>query len=175
MTNRILTALAIRFAALLMTIKMIDQIGWYFTSFYQTLVILFMNHQVPSFLEKIYLSGTLMIICNIILTCFLFLKSEWIASKLIKKDNDINSGLSPQALIRIILLTTGIIWLSQSIFLIPDFYDFLELIFEKNKDNERFINKDFRPITYLLKTTIAIILLTRVGKISSYLETKIQP
>lgn len=172
MTNRSLTALAIRFAALLLFMKIFDQFGSYFLSIYYTVVIPLFEKQLHTSLDKFYYNGTFLILSNFLISSVLFFKAEWVASKLIKKDSDISIGLTPEKLIKVILLTTGITWLATAVYLLPDLYDYIQKLIAKANHVEYAKKVDFSPIYYILKTTIALLLVFRVEKISSYLEKK---
>jgi formate hydrogenlyase subunit 3/multisubunit Na+/H+ antiporter MnhD subunit len=172
MTNRTITTLSIRFAALLLFMKIFEQFGSYFMSVYFTAIIPIFEKQLHSSIDKFYYNGTFLILSNILISCILFFKAEWVSSKLIKEDSEINIGLTPEKLIKVILLTTGIIWLATSIYLIPDLYEYIQSIIEKVNDEEPTKNGDFSPIYYLLKTLIALLFVFRVEKISLYLEKK---
>lgn len=172
MTNRALTTLAIRFAALLIFMKIFDQFGSYFLSIYYTAVIPIFEKQLNTSLDKFYYNGTFLILSNILISSILFFKAEWVALKLIKEDGGINIGLTPEKLIKVILLTTGIIWLSTAVYLMPDLYDYIEVLISKANHAEFTKKVDFSPIYYILKTTIALLFVFRVEKISLYLEKK---
>ena len=172
MTNRALTTLAIRFAALLLFMKIFDQFGSYFLSIYYTAVIPIFEKQLHTSLDKFYYNGTLLILTNFLISSILFFKAEWVASKLIKVDSDINIGLTPEKLIKAILLTTGIIWLANTVYLLPDLYDYVQMLIAKANHEEISKKVDFSPIYYILKTTIALLFVFRVDKVSLYLERK---
>ncbi|HEU4716630.1 MAG TPA: hypothetical protein VFU15_02305 [Bacteroidia bacterium] len=172
MTNRTLTALAIRFAALLLFMKIFDQFGFYFLSIYYTALMPVLENQLHTSLDKFYYNGTFLLLGNFLISGILFFKAEWVSSKLIKVDSDITIGLTPEKLIRVILLTTGITWLAYSVYLLPDLYDYIQMMIAK-ANHLGFAKKvDFSPIYYILKTTIAFLFVFRVEKISSYLEKK---
>ncbi|MGH2665823.1 hypothetical protein [Flavobacterium sp.] len=172
MTNRALTTLAIRFAALLLFMKIFDQFGSYFLSIYYTAVIPLFEKQLHTPFDKFYYNGTFLILTNFLISSILFFKAEWVASKLIKKDSDISIGLTPEKLIKVILLTTGITWLATAIYLLPDLYDYVQMLIAKANHEEISKKVDFSPIYYILKTTFALLFVFRVDKVSFYLERK---
>jgi hypothetical protein len=172
MTNRSLTAIAIRFAALLLFMKIFDQFGSYFFSIYYITIIPIVEKQLNTPLQNFYYNGTFLILINFLISSILFLKAEWVASKLIKGDSDIDIGLTPEKLIKVILLTTGIIWLASSVYQLPDLFDYIQVILTSTNHEEYAKEVDFSPIYYILKTTIALLFIFRVDKISLYLEKK---
>jgi hypothetical protein len=172
MTNRALTTLAIRFAALLLFMKIFDQFGSYFLSIYYTAVIPLFEKQLHTSFDKFYYNGTFLILSNFLISSILFFKTDWVVSKLIKIDSDINIGLTPEKLIKVILLTTGIIWLASSVFLLPDLYDYIQMLLAKY-NHIKFTKKiEFNALYYILKTSIALLFVFRVDKVSLYLEKK---
>jgi hypothetical protein len=172
MTNRTLTALAIRFASLLLFMKIFDNFGSYFISIYYTVVISILEEKLHLPFDKFYYNGTILILCNILISSVLFFKAEWVSSKLIKEDSDINIGMTPEKLIKVILLTTGIIWLASAVFLLPDLFDYIQMLIAKFNQVESTKKVDFSPLYYIFKTIIALIFVFRVDKVSLYLEKK---
>jgi len=172
MTNRTLTTIAIRFAALLLFMRIFDQFGSYFLSIYYTAVIPLFEKQLHTPFNKFYYNGTFLILSNFLISSVLFFKADWIASKLIKEDSAINIGLTPEMLIKVILLTTGITWLATSVYLLPDLYDYVQMLIAKANHVEYSKKVDFSPLYYILKTMIALLFVFRVEKISLYLEKK---
>lgn len=172
MTNRTLTTIAIRFAALLLFMRIFDQFGSYFLSIYYTAVIPLFEKQLHTPFNKFYYNGTFLIFSNFLISSVLFFKADWIASKLIKEDSAINIGLTPEMLIKVILLTTGITWLATSVYLLPDLYDYVQMLIAKANHVEYSKKVDFSPLYYILKTMIALLFVFRVEKISLYLEKK---
>jgi len=175
MTNRVLTTLAIRFAALLLFMKLFEQFNSYFISIYYTVIIPFYEKALNTSLENLAYSGTSLLLINLVVSSFLFFKAEWVASKLIKQDSDIHIELTPHKLIRVILLTTGTIWLATSVYLLPDLYDFILKMIALANDEKLDDKVEFSPIYYVLKTSIALLFVFRVDKISSYLEKRLEP
>ncbi len=172
MTNRVLTTLAIRFAALLLFMKIFENFGSYFLSIYYAVVIPLFEKQLHTSLDKLYYNGTFLILSNFLISSLLFYKAEWVAAKLIKEDSDISIGLRPEKLIKVILLTTGITWLATAVYLLPDLYDYIQKLIANANHVEYSKKVDFNPIYYILKTTIALLFVFRVDKISLYLEKK---
>lgn len=173
MTNRTLTALAIRFAALLLFMKIFDLFNTYFFSLYYTAVLPLFQDQVHTPLDKFYYNGTFLLITNILISVVLFFKADRISTKLIKEDNHINIGLTPETLIKSILLSTGIIWLANSIFLLPDLYEYIQWAIAKvNHEELNYSKRDFSPIHYILKASIALLFIFRTNKVSLYLGKK---
>jgi hypothetical protein len=172
MTNRNLTAVAIRFAALLLFMKIFESFDSYFLSVYWAAVIPFFEEHLHTSFDKFYYSGTFLIIANVLISSILFFKADRIASKLVKEDSSINIGLTPEKLIKVILLTTGLVWLASAIYLLPDLCDYIQMMIAKINHVKFTKRVDFNPFYYILKTTIAILFIFRVEKISLYLEKK---
>jgi hypothetical protein len=172
MTNRALTTIAMRFAALLLFMKIFDHFGSYFLSIYYIAVFPIFEKQLNTPLDKFYYNGTFLILSNFLVSSILFFKAEWVASKLIKEDSGINIGLTPEKLIKVILLTTGIIWLSTAVYLLPDLYDYVQMLIAKANQVELTKKVDFSPLYYILKITVGLLFVFRVEKISLYLEKK---
>jgi hypothetical protein len=172
MTNRSLTTLAIRFAALLIFMKIFEFFGEYLFSIFSVTVVPFFEAELHSTIDKFYYNGVFLMVSNFLVSGFLFFKAEWVASKLIRDNNEINIGLTPEKLIKSILLTTGLIWLASSVYLIPDLFDYIQLLIARHNNVEFSKKVDFSPFYYILKTTIALLFVFRVENISSFLEKK---
>ena len=172
MTNRTLTTIAIRFAALLLFMRIFDSFGSYFMSVYYTAAVPIFEKELHTSMDKFYYNGTFLIIANFIVSGFLFFKAEWISLKLIKEDSSINIGITHEKLIKAILLSTGIIWLASSIYLFPDLVIYIQIHIDRLNHVEPGKKTEFSAIYYLLKTTIALLFVFRINKITSFLERK---
>ncbi len=172
MTNRTLTTIAIRFAALLLFMRIFDFFGTYFFSVYYTATIPFFEKELHTSMDKFYYNGTFLIVTNFLISGFLFFKAELIASRLIKENNNVDIGMTPEKLIRVILLSTGIIWLASSVFLLPDLITYIQILIDRFNHVHTSKKTEFSPIYYLLKTMIALLFIFRINKIVSFLERK---
>ena len=172
MTNRTLTTIAIRFAALLLFMRIFDFFGTYFFSVYYTATMPLFEKELHTSMDKFYYNGTFLIVTNFLISGFLFFKAELIASRLIKENNNVDIGMTPEKLIRVILLSTGIIWLASSVFLLPDLITYIQILIDRFNHVHTSKKTEFSPIYYLLKTMIALLFIFRINKIVSFLERK---
>lgn len=172
MTNRFLTTLAIRFAALLLLMKIFDSFAAYFLSAYYSALVVFSQGLLQVPISKLYYSGLFLALTNVVISSFLFFKAEWISCKLIKDDSSVNFTMTPAQLIKVILLTTGIIWLAASVYMIPDAIAYIQMMIDRFNKIPNVKNVDFNPVYYLLKTTLALLFVLRAEKISQYIERK---
>ncbi|WP_254712820.1 hypothetical protein [Polaribacter sp. AHE13PA] len=173
MTNRILTALAIRIAGIFLFIKIFDQFGSYFLSIYLTTAIGISKDSLNEPLEKLYYTGTFLIFANIIVSLYLFIKAEWISKKLIRTDKEISTELNSKSLSKVILITVGIVWLANSIYLLPDFIKYCVELISKLNGNENAHVPDFSLSKYISRTIIGLILIFRIEKISNWITKRI--
>ncbi|EPR69903.1 hypothetical protein ADIWIN_3975 [Winogradskyella psychrotolerans RS-3] len=173
MTNRILTALTIRIAGLFLFTKIFEHFGSYFLSVFGVASIARFEEMLNEPLDKLYVTGTLLIVANIIVSLFLFIKAEWISKKLIKSEKEIITELNPKSLSKVILLTVGIVWLATSIYLIPSFIEYCVELISKLNGNEENELPDFAVSNYILKTILGIILIFRIEKISNWIIKRI--
>ncbi|NRD24944.1 hypothetical protein HNV10_16965 [Winogradskyella litoriviva] len=124
-------------------------------------------------IDKFYFTGTFLIIANIVVSLFLFIKAEWISKKLIKSEKEIKTELNAESLTKVILLTVGIIWLAKLIYLIPDLIDYSVIFISKLNGNEEIELPDFGFPNYILKTILTLIIIFRIQKISNWIIKKI--
>tara|TARA_R110000751_G_scaffold198664_1_gene303476 strand:- start:574 stop:1095 length:522 start_codon:yes stop_codon:yes gene_type:complete len=173
MTNRILTALTIRIAGIFLFTKIFDHFGSYFFSILSITSLSRFEDILSEPIEKFYFTGTFLTLANIVVSLFLFLKAEWISKKLIKSEKEIVTELNPKSLSKVILLTVGIVWLATSIYLIPSFIEYCVEMISRLNGNEDVELPDFAIANYILKTTLAILLIFRIEKISNWITKKI--
>lgn len=172
MTNRTLTSLVLRFAGLLLFIKIFDHFGSYFLSLYMTAIIPIFEEQLNEPMNNFYFNGTFLTIANIVVSFFLVFKAELISKWLIKNDSEISIQLTKEDLIKSILVITGIIWIAKSLFLLPDSIEYVIQLTRKLSGNESTDVPDFSIATYLIKTGFGVLFIFRVNKISNYLIKK---
>ena len=173
MTNRILTALAIRIAGIFLFTKIFDHFGSYFISIFSISAFSGFDEILNEPIDKFYFTGTFLTLANIVISIFLFVKAEWISRKLIKSEKEIITELNPKSLSKVILLTVGIVWLATSIYLMPNFIEFCFELISRLNGNEDAELTDFAAANYILKTILALILILRIEKISSWITKKI--
>lgn len=174
MTYRTLTALALRFSSLLLFTKIFDHFHTFaLTSLYRVFIDQLPNNPNSEPSPSFSIIWIVLFLSNIILSTILFFKAEWVTTKLIKEDSDITIGLTAEKLIKAILLSTGILWLSISIFSVADLYDYILFLIAFTKDIDYHTKSDFSPIYFLLQTLFALLFIFRTDNISRYLERKI--
>ena len=173
MTYRTLTAIALRLTGLFLFMRIFDYFGSYFLSVYYALVIPFFEKQTRPAAISFYYNGTFLIVINIVVSCLLVFKADWISAKLIKQDKDINIGLTPVNLVKVILLTNALLWLASSVYLLPTVCQYIYEIIEKHGNIKIEKTVDFSPGLYILKTIIAILFIVKIDKIVAYLERNI--
>jgi hypothetical protein len=174
MTNRTLTALAIRFAALLLFMKIFDHFGAYFFSAAAASAIAFARENLNTAFNKFFYQGIFLLIANTVIFLFLFFKAEWISTKLIKQDKDIAVNLTPEKIIASIILSTGLLWLASAIFQLPDAFEYVQwAIGELN--HEEYIRKfDFGPAYFIMKTILALLFIFKVDKITRFASNRMR-
>ncbi|WP_299097888.1 hypothetical protein [uncultured Winogradskyella sp.] len=172
MTNRVLSALTIRIAGLYLFTKIFDHFGSYFLSIYGALIMAQFDELLTEPIDKLYFTGAFMTIANITVSLFLFIKAEWIAEKLIKSEEEIKTELTPKSLTKVILLTVGVTWLAQLIYLIPEFIDYCFKFISVMNGNEDLELPDFAFPKYILKTILTLIIIFRIEKISNWILKK---
>ncbi|CAL2090665.1 hypothetical protein [Tenacibaculum sp. 190524A05c] len=173
MTNRNLTALILRIAGIYLFTKIFDHFGSYFLSVYGTVMMTRLEESLSEPIDKFYFNGTFLTIINIVISVFLFIKAEWISKKLVKSESEIKTELNPKSLTKVILLTVGVIWLSQIIYFLPDFIEYCISLISKFNGNEETELPDFALIRYILKLIMTLIILFRIEKISNWIIKKI--
>ena len=173
MTNQILTTLVIRIAGIFLFTKIFDHFGSYFFSVFNIASLSRIDellNREP--IDKFYITGTFLTVANIIVSLFLFIKAEWIATKLIKVDKEILTELTPKSLMKVILLSVSIIWFAMSVYLLPDFVEYCIELIKRIKGDEAQTTFRFSPAKYLLKTTISILIIFRIDKITNWILSK---
>ena len=172
MINRTLTSLALRFAGLLLFLKIFDHFGSYFLSLYMTSVIPIFEEQLNEPMNKFYFNGTFLMIANVIVSFFLVFKAELISKWLIKNDSEISIQLTKEDFIKSILVIIGVIWIAKSVYLLPDGIEYVIQLTRKLSGNENINVPDFSVPAYLIKTGLGLLFIFRVNKISNYLNKK---
>lgn len=173
MTNRNLTALVIRIAGIFLFIKIFDHFGAYFLSVHGITMMTQFAELLKEPIDELHFAGTLLIIVNIVVSLFLFLKAEWISKKLIKTDKVLNVELTPKSLAKVILMTVGIVWLATSVCWFPYFIEYWIELISKMNGNENADVPDIAPAKYVIRTIIALILIFRIEKVSNWITKRI--
>lgn len=173
MTNQNLTALILRIAGIYLFTKIFDHFGSYFFSVYGAATMARFDEFFNEPIDKFYVNGTFLIIANIVISTFLFVKAEWISKKLIHSDKDIVTELNPKSLSKVILLTVGIIWLAKLIYLIPDFIDFCVKFITIINGNDDIELPEFEIMSYMLKLILTLLLIFRINSIANWIVKKI--
>lgn len=172
MTNRVLTALALRIAAIYIFITISDQFVSFFFSTYLAYSVVPINESKVIAIEKFYQSGVILITANVILSLFFFLKAEWIAKKVIPSEKEITTALNPKSITKTLLVLIGIIWLSKALYLLPDFVEYgIQLTFGLNGDESSNLNPS-ELVSYILKIVIALLFVFKVEQISNWILKK---
>ncbi|MGB3182019.1 MAG: hypothetical protein WBB45_11550 [Cyclobacteriaceae bacterium] len=124
-------------------------------------------------LDKLYTSAVVLIIANVIVSLFLVLKADWLATRLTRTDKDISVELTPLSLTKVLLMTVGTIWLAGSIYDMPDFIGALGTA---SSDQSGQVDTDtsvFPWGKYLLKTIISLVLIFKASALANLLTRKI--
>lgn len=169
MTNRNLTALILRVAGIYLFSKVFDHFGSYFFSVYGIATLSRFNDSLTEPIDKIYFSGTCLVVVNFAISLFLFIKADWISKKIIKTNNSIVTELNPKSLTKVILSTVGIVWLAESIYSFPNFIDYATEIILKLSEKKDTKVPDFPFANYILKTMLGWLLIFRIEKISDWI------
>jgi hypothetical protein len=173
MTNRTLTALALRIAAIYIFITISDQFVSLFLNTYLTYSVVPVNETSVIAVDKFYQSGAILIIVNIILSLFFFFKAEWIAKKVIQSEKEIATDLNTKSITKIVLVLIGIIWLAKSLYILPDFVEYgMQLTSSLNGDESSNVTH-FQVASYILRIVIALFFVFRVEKISNWILKRI--
>ena len=169
MTNRVLTALALRIAAIYIFITISDQFAAFFLNTYLAFSVSPADELRVIAIEKFYQSGAILVVANVILSLFFFLKAEWIAKKVIKSEKEITTDLNPKSITKTVLVLIGIIWLSKALYLLPDFVEYgIQLTFGLNGNESSNINPS-ELISYILKIVIALLFVFKVEQLSNWI------
>jgi hypothetical protein len=174
MTTTTLTSIVLRFAGLLLFMKIFDHFGSYFISVYLAASFAKYDPQLEESISLFYFNGTYLVITNIVISSFLLFKADWLAKILVKRDETINLNFTPDNLIRVILLTTGTVWLATSIYQLPDLLSYGNQFILKLQGNPDIELPDFSLAKFILRTLIAVGFILGIDKISSYLENKVR-
>lgn len=169
MTNRTLTALALRIAGIFLFAKLFEQFGAYFLSIFSIAVMTELGKPI----DKFYFSLTFLVIVNIVFSLFLFIKAEWISKKLVKTENEIKTELNSKSLTKVILLITGVIWLAQTIYLLPNLIEYSGKLISKLNGYKDIEIPNFAFSSYILKAGMALIIVFKIEKISNWILDKI--
>lgn len=173
MTNKTLTALTIRVAGFYLFTKIFDHFGSYFFSIYLTATMARFDSLLVEPVDKIYFTGTFLTLANIALSIFLIVKADWISNKLIKTDSEIKTELTPNSLVKVILISVSVIWLAMTIYLLPDFIEYSIELVNRIRGHEVFSVSRFSPAKYLLRLAVAVYIILRIEKISNWITLKI--
>ena len=173
MTNRKLTALILRISGIFLFTKIFDHFGFYILSVYMTTLLEKFEDVLNEPMSKYYGSSVGLIILNIIVSLFLIIKADWISKMIIKKDTEIKSEINVESLTKVILLTIGVLWFANLIYLFPDFVEYtyksvLNLSYGKNLELP-----DFKFSAYILKIILTLIIIFQTEKISDWIIKKI--
>ena len=169
MTNRVLTALVLRIAAIYIFITVSDQFAFLILSTYISLSMSPPEESSVIAVERFYQSGAILIVANVILSLFFFLKAEWLAKKVIPLEKEITADLNPKSLTKTVLVLIGIIWLSKALYLLPEYIEYgFQLAFGSNDGESSKVNLS-ELVSYILKIGIALLFVFKVEKISNWI------
>lgn len=169
MTNRVLTALALRIAAIYIFITISDQFAAFFLNTYLAFSVSPVDELRVIAIEKFYQSGAILVLANVILSFFFFLKAEWIAKKVIKSEKEITTDLNPNSIIKTVLVLIGIIWLSKALYLLPDFVEYIMRFISRLNGDEISKFSNFDVVSYILKIVIALLFVFKVEQLSNWI------
>lgn len=124
-------------------------------------------------LDKLYTSAVVLIGANVVVTLFLVLKADWLATRLTRTDEDISVKLTPLSLTKVLLMTVGTIWLAGSIYDMPDFIGALGTASSDQSGQADTDTSVFPWGKYLLKTIISLVLIFKAGALANLLTRKI--
>ncbi|WOI22129.1 hypothetical protein [Nonlabens ulvanivorans] len=172
MTHRSLLTIVLRIAGIFLFTKIFDHFGSYIFSIWSISAMDILDKTVEA-MDRFYFSNLFLLVVNILVSFILIIKAEWIAKKLVKTEESISIDLNVKSLTKVILLTTSIIWIARSIYLLPQaiefFYSFINTIF----DNWKSSASDFKIMPYLLRFVLAIVFILRIDKITNWITKKI--
>ena len=173
MTNRNLTALILRISGIFLFTKIFDHFGFYLLSIYMTTAIGEFREVLTEPINNFYGTGVGIIILNIVVSLILVIKADWISQKIIKKDIKIQTELNAESLTKVILLTAGVLWFANLVYLFPDFieYSYKSILNLTSGKNLEF--PDFKFSGYILKFILTLIIIFRIEKISNWITKKI--
>lgn len=169
MTNRVLTALALRIAAIYIFITISDQFAAFFLNTYLAFSVSPADELRVIAIEKFYQSGAILVVANIILSLFFFLKAEWIAKKVIKSEREITTDLNPKSITKTVLMLIGIIWLSKALYLLPDFVEYIKRFISRLNGDEISKFSNFDVVSYILKIVIVLLFVFKVEQLSNWI------
>ena len=173
MTNRKLTALILRISGIFLFTKLFDHFGFYILSVYMTTLMENFEDILTEPISKFYGSSVGLIILNIVVSLFLITKADWISIKIIKKDTEIKSEINVESLTKVILLTVGVLWLANLIYLFPDFVEYSYKSVSNISYGKNLELPDFKFSAYILKIILTLIIIFRTEKISNWIIKKI--
>ena len=169
MTNRVLTALALRIAAIYIFITISDQFAALFLNTYLAFSVSPADELKVIAIEKFYQSGVFLVVANVILSLFFFLKAEWMAKKVIKSEKEIRTDLNPKSITKTVLVLIGIIWLSKALYLLPDFVEYIMRFISRLNGDEISKFSNFDVVSYILKIVIALWFVFKVEQLSNWI------
>ncbi len=174
MTNRTLTAVILRYAGLLLFLKIFDHFGSYFMTVYFTAIIPFFEESFHSDFNKFFYNGTFLLISNVVISFLLVFRAERLSKFMVKEETEIKVDLNPENLIKVILITTGLLWLASSIYLLPDLIEYTRVMYSRLNNIDIESDVDFSPFKYIIQLILGLLFIFRIGKISKYLMKRIE-
>lgn len=175
MTNKILTALIIRLAGIALFVKIFDFFGSYFMSIYMATQLSVFDKTTESLnsYNSLFISGSFLAFANIILSVFLIIKADWIASKLVKTDSEIKFDVSTKSILKIIIATIGLVYCAQSLYSLSSNIE--SVIYSYNKNDEKSTSLIVAVLTkYFIKLVIGMFFLFKSDKISNFVLRKMK-
>lgn len=174
MTNRNLLSLVLRISSIYLFTKVFDHIGANFLMVYGGAMLSYLNESAVNAMQQYHTSVVFLTIANIIVSIFIFLKANWIATKIVKEDTAITWELNPTTLTKTILLVVGVVWLAQCIYKLPTAIEFnINLVRKLFFDHDTDKKIEFAMFPYLVKIIISLLLLFRIEKITRWIVKKI--
>jgi hypothetical protein len=173
MTNKLLTALIIRLAGIALFIKIFDFFGAYFMSIYMTTQLSIFEKATGSHYSynSLFLSGSFLAFANLILSVFLIFKADWIASKIVKTDSEIQFDVSVKSIMKIIIATIGLVYCAQSLYTLSSNIE--SVIYSYNKNDEKSTGVIVAVLSkYFIKLVIGVFFIYKSDKISNFVLRK---
>lgn len=168
MTNRTLTALIIRVVGFALLVKIFDFFGSYFMSIYLStqLAELDLAKTSDSF-DKLYLSGSILSVINLVLSVVLIFKADWIAKKIDINENEIKMDLTPNSIMRIVIATVGIIYCARTLYITPIIIENLAIAINWKQSNST--PQNIGGLTkYVIQAVIGVLFISRSEQISKF-------
>jgi hypothetical protein len=169
MTNRTLTAFIVRLAGFALFIKIFDFFGSYFMSVYLSVNIAILGESTESVnsFDKLYISGAILSIANLVLSLLLIYKSDWIAEKMVKSDSEIKIDLRPRSVMRIVIATIGLVYCAKTLF--NTSYTITNMIEIVSWDSdESFASKISDIIAYVVRAVIGVFFILKSERLANF-------